>query len=118
MENTSDDTTKENLTQSIKPVEEKWKMLPHFLRMRGLMRQHIDSFDHFINIELKNIINAKSNQEVHSEADSNFFIRYTDIYVGEPNVEEEAYITTNGRFRLFNICVDNVYYYSSYCCLL
>ena len=100
MEIPPDDTTKDNLTQPIKPVEEKWKMLPHFLRMRGLMRQHIDSYDHFINVELKNIIKAKSNMEVHSEADSNFFIRYTDIYVGEPNVEEEAYITTNGKNNL------------------
>ena len=93
---TSDEV--ENLAKPIKVVEEKWKMLPHFLRMRGLMRQHIDSFDHFINIDIKNIINAKSNREVHSEADPNFFIKYTNIYVGEPNVEEEAYMTTNNVY--------------------
>jgi DNA-directed RNA polymerase III subunit RPC2 len=40
----------DELVKPIKPVEEKWKLLPHFLRMRGLMRQHIDSFDHFINV--------------------------------------------------------------------
>ncbi len=97
----------DELTKPIKVVEEKWKMLPHFLRMRGLMRQHIDSFDHFINIELKNIINAKSNRIVYSEADPKFFIRYTDIYVGEPNVEEEAYVTTNGKLyiQIIYICV-------------
>lgn len=83
------------LTKPINVVEEKWKMLPHFLRLRGLLRQHIDSFDHFIDVDLKNIINAKSNRVVYSEADSKFFIRYTNIYVGEPNVEEEAYVTTN-----------------------
>ena len=54
----------DELTKPIKVVEEKWKMLPHFLRMRGLLRQHIDSYDNFINVELKNIINAKSNRVV------------------------------------------------------
>jgi hypothetical protein len=31
----------DDLTKPIGKVEEKWKLLPHFLRMRGLMRQHI-----------------------------------------------------------------------------
>jgi DNA-directed RNA polymerase III subunit RPC2 len=87
----------DELTKPIKAVEEKWKLLPHFLRMRGLMRQHIDSFDHFVNVEIKKIIAAKSNQEVRSEADAKFFLRYTDIYVGEPNIEEESFVTSNGN---------------------
>ena len=37
----------DELTKPIKAIEEKWKLLPHFLRMRGVMRQHIDSFDDF-----------------------------------------------------------------------
>lgn len=84
------------LTKPIKAVEEKWKLLPHFLRMRGLMRQHIDSFDYFINVDIKQIVAARSNCEVRSEADPKFFLRYTDIYVGEPNLEEEAFVTSNG----------------------
>ncbi len=28
--------------------EDKWHLVPAFLRVRGLVRQHIDSFDHFI----------------------------------------------------------------------
>ena len=92
----SDQEVLDDLTRPIKSVEEKWKLLPHFLRMRGLMRQHIDSFDNFINSELKNIVAAKSNCEVRSEADPKFFLRYTDIYIGTPNVEEEAFVTANG----------------------
>ena len=84
----------DELTKPIKAVEEKWKLLPHFLRLRGLMRQHIDSFNHFINFDMKQIVAARSNQEVRSEADPKFFLRYTDIYVGEPNLEEEAFVTT------------------------
>jgi DNA-directed RNA polymerase beta subunit len=90
-----DPETLEFLTRPIKSVEEKWKLLPHFLRMRGLMRQHIDSFNHFINTDIKQIVAARSNQEIRSEADPKFFLRYTDIYVGEPNLEEEAFVTSN-----------------------
>jgi DNA-directed RNA polymerase III subunit RPC2 len=85
----------DELTKPIKAVEEKWKLLPHFLRMRGLMRQHIDSFNHFINVDIKQIVAARSNFEVRSEADPKFFLRYTDIYVGQPNLEEEAFVTSN-----------------------
>lgn len=30
-----------------------------------------------------------------SDSDPKFFLRYTDIYVGAPNLEEEAFVTTN-----------------------
>ena len=90
---TTDDL--DSLTKPIKEVEEKWKLLPHFLRMRGLMRQHIDSFNHFINVDIKHIVAARSNQEIRSEADPKFFLRYTDIYVGKPSLEEEAFVTSN-----------------------
>jgi len=31
----------DELLKPVKAVQEKWKLLPHFLRMRGLMRQVI-----------------------------------------------------------------------------
>jgi DNA-directed RNA polymerase III subunit RPC2 len=95
--------TFDDLLKPIPTVEEKWKLLPYFLRMRGLMRQHIDSFNHFINSDIKKIVAAKTNQEVRSEADPKFFLRYTDIYVGEPNVEEEAFVTSNGILYFFSL---------------
>jgi hypothetical protein len=33
-----------------------------FVLNRGLMRQHIDSFDHFITTDIKQIVAARSNQ--------------------------------------------------------
>ena len=88
----TDEETLEYLTKPVKNVEEKWKLLPHFLRIRGLMRQHIDSFNHFINVDIKQIVAARSNQEIRSDADPKFFLKYTDIYVGEPNLEEEEFV--------------------------
>jgi hypothetical protein len=92
-----DDQSYANLSKPIKSVEEKWKLLPHFLQIRGLMRQHIDSFNHFINVDMKQVVNAKSNREIRSEADPKFFLQYTDIYVGEPSLDEESYVTTKGN---------------------
>lgn len=92
----SEGESPQDLARPVKSVEEKWKLLPHFLRMRGLMRQHIDSFDYFVNVEIKKIVNAQSNREIRSEADPKFFLRYTDIYVDRPSIEEEAFVTDNG----------------------
>jgi len=85
-----------DIAKPIKSVEEKWKLLPHFLRLRGLMRQHIDSYNHLINVDIKQIVAAKSNRELRSEADPKFFLQYTDIYVGEPNLEEESFVSSQG----------------------
>ncbi len=90
------DELDDELTRPIKTVEEKWKLLPHFLRMRGLMRQHIDSFNHFVNVDIKQIVAARSNCEVTSDVDPKFFLRYTDIYVGTPSLEEESFVTSTG----------------------
>lgn len=41
-------------------LKEKWRLLPHFLKLRGLMKQHIDSFDYFVNVEMKQIVQVSS----------------------------------------------------------
>jgi len=56
--------TDDELCKPVKEVEDKWKLLPHFLQLRGLMRQHIDSFNFFVNKDIKNIVQAASNREV------------------------------------------------------
>ena len=33
-------------------LQEKWKLLPAFLKVKGLVKQHIDSFNYFINVEV------------------------------------------------------------------
>lgn len=39
-------------------VKQKWKLLPHFLKLRGLMRQHIDSYDYFVNVDISKVSHA------------------------------------------------------------
>ncbi len=82
------------LDAPIGSLKDKWRVLPHFLQVRSLMRQHIDSFDYFVNTEMKEIVQSPSACEIRSEHDPKFYLRYTDCWVGEPNVEEDSYSTT------------------------
>ena len=72
-------------------IKDKWRLLPHFLKIRSLMRQHIDSFDYLVNVELKQIVQSPSAREIRSEHDPNFYLRYTDCWLGEPSLEEDSY---------------------------
>ncbi len=57
--------------------------MPAFLKVKGLVKQHIDSFNYFISTDLKQILHA--NSTVLSDIDPTFFLRYTDITVGRPS---------------------------------
>ena len=50
-------------------------LLPAFLAVRGLVKQHIDSFNYLINEDIKKIIRAKANEKVTCDADPNFWLK-------------------------------------------
>ncbi len=81
----------EDLAKPINTVRDKWKLLPAFLKVKGLVKQHIDSFNYFINVEIKKIM--KANEMVTSIADPNFYLKYLNISVGKPDVEESFNVT-------------------------
>ena len=66
--------------------QEKWKLLPAFLEIKGLVKQHIDSFNYFIDVDLKKILHA--NQRITSDIDPAFYLQFDDIRVGTPMIEE------------------------------
>lgn len=74
-------------TDPINTAEDKWNLLPAFLKVKGLVKQHIDSFNYFVEAELKSIVRA--NQWVRSDVDESFWFKYTDIRVGLPNRQDE-----------------------------
>ncbi|KAJ7279043.1 hypothetical protein C8J57DRAFT_1712962 [Mycena rebaudengoi] len=78
------------LTDPIKRVEDKWLLLPAFLKVKGLVKQHIDSFNYFVETDIKNIV--KANNKVTSDVDPRFWLKYTDINVGLPDRNEDAAI--------------------------
>ncbi len=50
--------------------------------MKGLVKQHLDSFNYFVNVDIKAILAA--NSLVVSDINPYMFIRYTDIRIGKP----------------------------------
>ncbi|XP_078366537.1 DNA-directed RNA polymerase III subunit RPC2-like [Oculina patagonica] len=81
----------EDVSKPIKAVEDKWKLLPAFLKVKGLVKQHIDSFNYFINVDIKKIV--KANEKITTDADPVWYLKYLNIYVGSPDVEESFNIT-------------------------
>jgi len=69
------------VTKSLYMSQEKWLLLPEFLKVKGLVKQHIDSFNYFINVDIKKIVQA--NKKVLSDADPNWYLEYLDIHVGK-----------------------------------
>lgn len=79
--------------------QDKWELLPAFLKVKGLVKQHLESFNYFVDVELKKIL--KANEYVLSDVDPNFFlrqfrtwrfsdVRYLDIRVGRPSVADNS----------------------------
>lgn len=67
-------------------VQDKWELLPAFLKIKGLVKQHLDSFNYFVNTDIKAILRA--NSIVVSDANPRYYIRYTDIRIGRPMRKE------------------------------
>ncbi|EDU46320.1 DNA-directed RNA polymerase III subunit RPC2 [Pyrenophora tritici-repentis Pt-1C-BFP] len=76
-----------SMTDPINTARDKWNLLPAFLKTKGLVKQHVDSYNHFVDVELKKII--KVNRFVRSDFDPKFLLEYTDIRVLAPNRQEE-----------------------------
>ena len=89
-----------SLHEPIDSLEKKWLLVPAFLKVKGLVKQHIDSFNYFVDTDLRKILEA--NQKVDSDVDPAFYLRYTDIYVGTPRIEENlvSYEVTPQECRL------------------
>ncbi|ODV80085.1 DNA-directed RNA polymerase III [Suhomyces tanzawaensis NRRL Y-17324] len=68
------------LLDEINTAEDKWNLLPAFLKVKGLVKQHLDSFNYFVDVDLKKIIRA--NELVLSDVDPEFYLKYLDIRVG------------------------------------
>ncbi|GAA6005244.1 DNA-directed RNA polymerase III core subunit RET1 [Rhodotorula paludigena] len=76
-----------SLTDPVKSVTDKWDLLPAFLAVKGLVKQHIDSFNYFVDVDLQAILRA--NARITSDVDPNFYLEYTDIRVGSPERPDE-----------------------------
>ncbi|KAL6899552.1 hypothetical protein ACP4OV_006210 [Aristida adscensionis] len=67
-----------------KPVD-KFALLPAFLKVRGLVKEHIDSFNYFITTGIKKIVQA--NNKIEARNDPSIYLRYTNVFVDMPAVQ-------------------------------
>ncbi|KAK1933437.1 putative DNA-DIRECTED RNA polymerase BETA SUBUNIT [Babesia divergens] len=72
----------------VSDIKDKWRILPCYMGMRGIARQHINSYNNFVQREIKEIVNAPSNKMLKSDACKKFYIEFIDVKVGEPYMSE------------------------------
>lgn len=77
------------VNKPINTVEDKWKLVPAFLRLRGLVKQHIDSFNYFLNVDMKQMVAANNLITADNPSFKDYYLKFTDINVGKPMIEED-----------------------------
>ncbi|KAK1379495.1 hypothetical protein POM88_026239 [Heracleum sosnowskyi] len=70
---------KQFLAAPVKSAVDKFQLLLEFLKVRGLVKQHLDSFNYFVRTGMKNIMRA--NKEIRSTVDKNVYLRYKSVRI-------------------------------------
>ncbi|KAK6158458.1 hypothetical protein DH2020_005772 [Rehmannia glutinosa] len=78
------DIDKQALAAPVKNAVEKFQLLPEFLKVRGLVKQHLDSFNYFVRTQIKKIVQA--NDLITSRIDPSIYLRYKDVGIGTPSL--------------------------------
>ncbi|KAK1388649.1 hypothetical protein POM88_016827 [Heracleum sosnowskyi] len=98
---------KQFLAAPVKSAVDKFQLLLEFLKVRGLVKQHLDSFNYFVRTGMKNIMHA--NKEIRYTVDKNVYLRYKSVrialrcrlsditYAAPIYVDIEYVIESNGK---------------------
>lgn len=63
--------------------------MPSFLRLRGLVKQHIDSFNYFINVDMKKMVEANDLITSDDPNHKDYYLKFTNIYVAKPMIDQD-----------------------------
>ncbi|KAL3630258.1 DNA-directed RNA polymerase III subunit 2 [Castilleja foliolosa] len=74
---------KQALAAPVKNAVNKFQLIPEFLKVRGLVKLHLDSFNYFVRTQIKKIVQA--NALVTSKIDPSIYVRYKDVRIGKPS---------------------------------
>ncbi|KAM5551410.1 hypothetical protein ABKV19_026309 [Rosa sericea] len=85
------DIDKELLAAPIKSAKDKFALIPEFLKVRGLVKQHLDSFNYFVNTGIKKIVRA--NDRIVSGVDPSIWLRFNNIYIDKPSLTTDGVTT-------------------------
>nr|XP_023894062.1 DNA-directed RNA polymerase III subunit 2 isoform X2 [Quercus suber] len=76
------------LSAPIKSAVDKYQLVPEFLKVRGLVKQHLDSFNYFVNIGIKKIVRA--NDRIESSLEPSVYVRFKNVRIGKPSVPRDG----------------------------
>ena len=76
------------------------KLIRSLYGQQGFAKQHIDSYDEFVNFRIREIITSKLNRTVKSDSVDSFCLEYVAIRVGKPTFEKN-YDTFNRSSPLY-----------------
>ncbi|KAL6130145.1 hypothetical protein ACLB2K_068526 [Fragaria x ananassa] len=85
------DIDKELLAAPIKSAKDKFALIPEFLKVRGLVKQHLDSFNYFVNTGIKKIVRA--NDRIVSGVDPSIWLRFNNVYIDRPSLTTDGVTT-------------------------
>ncbi|CAJ2675570.1 unnamed protein product [Trifolium pratense] len=71
-----------------KSAVDKFQLIPEFLKVRGLVKQHLDSFNYFVKTDIKKIVRA--NDRIQATYYPHIYLRFLNVKIGKPS------ITTDG----------------------
>ncbi|MCI03949.1 DNA-directed RNA polymerase III subunit RPC2-like, partial [Trifolium medium] len=71
-----------------KSAVDKFQLIPEFLKVRGLVKQHLDSFNYFVKTDIKKIVRA--NDRIQATHYPHIYLRFLNVKIGKPS------ITTDG----------------------
>ncbi|KAL6179145.1 hypothetical protein ACLB2K_050661 [Fragaria x ananassa] len=83
---------KQLLAAPIKSATDKFTLLPELLKVRVVVREHLDSFNYFVNTGIKRIVRA--NDRTVSELDPRIYIKFLDVDIGEASVTRDGVTDT------------------------
>ncbi|GMH28958.1 hypothetical protein Nepgr_030801 [Nepenthes gracilis] len=75
---------KQFMAAPIGSAVDKFQLIPEFLKVRGLVREHLESYNYFVNTGIKKIVRV--NNLITSSVDPNIYLRFKDVRIGEPSV--------------------------------
>ena len=75
----------------LQKLRHKESLVSAFLSVKGLVKLHIDSFNHFIETEIRNIVQANSRVSVPS---ANWWLEYNNVYIKPPTVNDGSIVAS------------------------
>ncbi|RDX90000.1 DNA-directed RNA polymerase III subunit 2, partial [Mucuna pruriens] len=72
------------LTAPLKSPVDKFQLLPEFLKVRGLVKQHLDSFNYFVRTGIRKIVRA--NNLMVASRYPHIYLRFLNVRIGKPSI--------------------------------